>query len=101
MTKSPTCPRCGSASIPIVYGLPSGELFEAADRGEVALGGCEIQAATRQCVGVDCGLEFTPVGRVRSVNDLAGIIPYDGPPVSLEEIDEAIADGAAKGNTSL
>ncbi len=96
MTRNSSCPRCGSASIPIVYGLPSGELFEAADRVEVALGGCEIQEATRRCVGVDCGLEFTPVGRVRSVNDLAGIIPYDGPPLSLEEIDEAIAEAAAK-----
>ena len=39
----PTCPKCGSAkNIPIVYGRPSTELMEKAERGEVALGGCII-----------------------------------------------------------
>ena len=39
----PTCPKCGSAkNIPIVYGKPSTELMEKAERGEVALGGCII-----------------------------------------------------------
>jgi hypothetical protein len=54
------CPRCGSASIPIVCGFPAPELFAAADRGEVALGGCCIinEVPTMQCTGVDCGLEF-------------------------------------------
>ena len=57
------CLRCGSASIPIVYGMPGPDLFGAADRGEVALGGCVIgnDAPTHRCRGVDCGLEF---GRV-------------------------------------
>jgi hypothetical protein len=60
MTKTATCPRCGSAGIPIVYGLPSHELFEAADRGEVALGGCEVfdEQPRWRCGGVDCGIEF-------------------------------------------
>ena len=58
-----TCPRCGAVSVPIVYGLPSYELFDAADRGEVALGGCCViiggdPQPTRACRGVDCGLEF-------------------------------------------
>ena len=37
----PACPECASSEnvIPIVYGYPSEELFEAAERGEVALGG--------------------------------------------------------------
>lgn len=37
----PACPQCGSDEnvLPIVYGYPSEELFEAAERGEVALGG--------------------------------------------------------------
>ena len=38
----PPCPVCGAASVPIAYGYPDLELFEAADRGEVALGGCVI-----------------------------------------------------------
>jgi hypothetical protein len=38
---TPACPECGSNEyvVPIVYGYPSEELFEAADRGEVCLGG--------------------------------------------------------------
>ena len=37
----PFCPVCGSSnSIPIVYGRPSEELIEMAERGEVILGGC-------------------------------------------------------------
>lgn len=50
-TDRPTCPVCGAASVPIVYGYPDAELFEAADRGEVALGGCVIgeNDPTHQC----------------------------------------------------
>jgi hypothetical protein len=37
------CSRCAlPAVLPIAYGLPSGELMEAAARGEVALGGCIV-----------------------------------------------------------
>ena len=42
MTESPACPTCGYPSRSIAYGLPSFELFQSADRGEVALGGCVI-----------------------------------------------------------
>ena len=37
--------------IPIVYGMPSGEMFAAAERGEVCLGGCAIEpgAPTHAC----------------------------------------------------
>lgn len=52
------CPRCGSTALPIAYGLPAPELFEAADRGEVALGGCVVEEAEHACTGVDCGLRF-------------------------------------------
>jgi RNA polymerase sigma factor (sigma-70 family) len=34
------CPGCGGPGIPWVYGMPGSELFEAAARGEVTLGGC-------------------------------------------------------------
>lgn len=30
-------------AVPIAYGYPSSELFEAAERGEVVLGGCVIE----------------------------------------------------------
>jgi hypothetical protein len=41
---NPSCPKCKSSKgvIPIAYGLPSLELGESADRGEVVLGGCVV-----------------------------------------------------------
>lgn len=36
------CPKCGGKVVKIIYGEPTEELFEAADRGEVILGGCCI-----------------------------------------------------------
>ncbi len=53
------CPKCGSNSIvPIAYGLPEQALFEAADRGEVVLGGCEFSpdAPNRHCK--DCAHDW-------------------------------------------
>ena len=35
------CPKCGNDLIEIIYGMPDSDLFEAAERGEVVLGGCE------------------------------------------------------------
>ena len=53
-----TCPECGGEGVQIVYGMPSHELFEAAERGEVALGGCCVQEdePNRQCRA--CGHEW-------------------------------------------
>jgi hypothetical protein len=37
------CPRCSENDlVPVVYGLPGGDLLAAAERGEFILGGCEI-----------------------------------------------------------
>ena len=37
------CPRCGSTdATPILYGYPSGEMADAAKRGEIELGGCIV-----------------------------------------------------------
>lgn len=52
------CPRCGATEVvPIVYGYPSRTTFEAAARGEVALGGCVVfaHAPTWRCLA--CRLE--------------------------------------------
>jgi hypothetical protein len=38
-----TCPTCGEALVPIAYGYPSQELFEAAERKAVVLGGCIVE----------------------------------------------------------
>jgi hypothetical protein len=41
--KPPAFPACGAqTAVPIVYGLPGPDIFEAAERGEVAIGGCVI-----------------------------------------------------------
>lgn len=39
-----TCPSCGREvrPVPIVFGYPTPETFESADRGEVLLGGCVV-----------------------------------------------------------
>lgn len=36
------CPKCGENLVEIIYGMPSSELFEAEERGEVVIGGCEV-----------------------------------------------------------
>ena len=37
------CPKCRSGrTAPILYGYPSHEAFEAEERGELILGGCEM-----------------------------------------------------------
>lgn len=41
--KLPVCASCGSSdTIAIAYGFPEPEMFEAAERGEIDLGGCMI-----------------------------------------------------------
>ena len=36
------CPTCDAGLTQVIYGMPVLETFEAADRGEIKLGGCEI-----------------------------------------------------------
>jgi hypothetical protein len=39
----PPCPACGSRdAVPIAYGYPSPETWEAEQRGEVVIGGCLV-----------------------------------------------------------
>jgi len=41
------CPSCGSHDIvPIRYGLPGSDMFQRAERGEIILGGCEVDATS-------------------------------------------------------
>jgi hypothetical protein len=49
------CPKCGSSNaLKIVYGYPSGELMEAAGRGEVILGGCCVDDSNPAFCCKDC-----------------------------------------------
>ena len=41
-SKAPACPECGQPGVPIAYGFPSPEMFDAADAGRIALGGCVV-----------------------------------------------------------
>jgi hypothetical protein len=52
------CARCGGASIPILYGYPTAEMFERERRGEVAIGGCVVKPGrpTRKCS--QCGARW-------------------------------------------
>lgn len=51
------CPRCGSAeAVPILYGMPTGDAFEAAERGEIALGGCVVGEEAPELLCRGCGV---------------------------------------------
>lgn len=53
----PPCPACGSPrALRIVYGLPTAEAFEEAERGEFALGGCVIGPESPDYECRDCGV---------------------------------------------
>ena len=47
------CPACGARTIPIVYGFPSRETWEAEEAGDAVIGGCIIgsEAPDRVCTG--------------------------------------------------
>lgn len=49
--KRQKCPTCGAGVLQIAYGMPGEEMHEAAQRGEIILGGCVIMpyAPTWQC----------------------------------------------------
>ena len=49
------CPQCGRPGVPVLYGMPTPDAVEAADRGEIALGGCVIEDdhATHVCLADD------------------------------------------------
>jgi len=53
------CPACKQKSgVNILYGMPSHEAFEIAERKEIALGGCciDIEGPERSCTS--CGHEW-------------------------------------------
>ena len=53
------CPKCGGDLLEIVYGMPMPELFEAAERGEVVLGGCCISNDDPHCCCKKCKLGYS------------------------------------------
>jgi hypothetical protein len=43
MTKRAKCDECGGPLMQVLVGMPGGDAFEAADRGEVLLWGCIVE----------------------------------------------------------
>lgn len=66
---SPACSTCGGPTVRIVYGFPGTDLFDAADRGEVALGGCLSYRGqpTHRCLSCQPDEPFTEIGLPRTI----------------------------------
>ena len=63
-TPPPPCPKCGSENVlPLVYGMPAPEASKAAQRGEIALGGCVIDETYRRWQCAQCGSSFNDGGK--------------------------------------
>ncbi|WP_433334061.1 hypothetical protein [Spirillospora sp. CA-294931] len=45
----PGCTRCGRTTLPVHWGFPAGDAFEAEERGEIHLAGCEPPPAAWWC----------------------------------------------------
>ena len=81
--KPEPCPKCGSENVvPIQYGFPSVKMFEAADRREIALGGCCVEPGIPLRACVDCGEEFGRLGidegyDAMTIDGLAAVFPAE------------------------
>lgn len=54
----PKCPKCGNKLIKIVYGIPSSEMIEQVEKGEIFLGGCEIGNVNPKFHCKNCEVSF-------------------------------------------
>ena len=62
VTRKPLkCPHCGGKVVRIIYGEPTPETFEAAERGDFALGGCCINELSPDWQCISCGHQFIRV----------------------------------------
>jgi hypothetical protein len=52
------CPKCEGDLVSIVYGYPSQEMVESADRGEILLGGCFVSDNDPQFRCKNCGRQY-------------------------------------------
>ncbi len=61
--KTEKCPKCGSAHIRrIAYGFPGPDADEATEHGTIAMGGCVIDARSREWECADCNVTFNDGG---------------------------------------
>ena len=56
--KKVVCPKCKGKLLDIVYGMPSPELFDKAENGEVYLGGCCILKNNPKYFCPKCHIEY-------------------------------------------
>jgi hypothetical protein len=74
------CPKGGQHDpVKISYGYPSGEMFEAYERGEIILGGCVMSRSSPTSRCRRCGLEMSDEGGP-PLDGLAGISFSEGSP---------------------
>ena len=60
------CPECSSAGVvPILYGMPTREAWEAAERGEFVLGGCTVDEGQPTWSCSACGHQWDGDGARR------------------------------------
>ena len=55
------CPHCGGIVVRIIYGEPTPETFEIADRGELVIGGCCINKESPDWECLNCHIQFKKV----------------------------------------
>ena len=49
------CSQCGTPMVPIVYGFPGPEMWDAAERGDIVLGGCVMSPFPEPTHSCSCG----------------------------------------------
>ena len=79
---TPSCPDCGSSGVvPIAYGYPTGEMWEEAERGEIAIGGCIVAPDNPDWRCNDCGHAWQDSVNPRWPQGLAWVQPEQAPPL--------------------
>jgi len=58
--RRPQCPHCKTRTnvVPSMYGYPSYDAFKMKERGEVKLGGCEVDDSSPRWHCKQCGMDF-------------------------------------------
>lgn len=85
------CPKCNSELTKIVYGLPTPETAESAERGEIMLGGCCISPFSPSFYCKNCHIEYSgDLKKTYDTGKFEGLDRYE-PEEQLAELVE-IAD---------
>lgn len=59
LDRKENCPKCAARTgVPILYGMPSPEMFERLERGEIVAGGCVIEKDAPEWACQACGFRW-------------------------------------------